>query len=302
MMVNPCDTGIGGEGPGTGRWLRCNFHTHAGTGPGTCGSNGLSEVVEAYRQGKYDILCISNHDLFTRTEQLSSGMKLIHGVEYSTHPHMLTIGVEEHWGKGHQETIDLAKAAGGYVILCHPNWMRKGYWSREMLAATRGYGGIEIFNTVIYRLDGSGYACDTWDWLLSRGKLAFGFGNDDFHIWYDLGRSWTMVNAASDSWPELREAMEAGRMYVSTGLRLRSLELRDGVLGVEAGYFTETWADSFRYRFIGREGAELAAMEGRSAEYRLSGDESYVRVEVTSEEGFRLYTQPVYEDSLFSAP
>ena len=141
MMVNACDTGesgIGGDGSGAGRWLRCNFHTHAGTGPGTCGSNGLEDVIEAYRQSKYDILCISNHDLFTRTEQLSSGMKLIHGVEYSTHPHMLTIGVEEHWGKGHQETIDLTNKAGGYVILCHPNWMRKGYWSHEMLAATTG--------------------------------------------------------------------------------------------------------------------------------------------------------------------
>ncbi len=298
MVVNPCDPGaLRG-----GRWLRCNFHTHAGTGPGTCGSNGLEDVIEAYRQSKYDVLTISNHDIFTRTEQLSSGIRMVHGVEYSTPPHMLTIGVEEHWGKSHQETIGLANESGGYVILCHPNWMGKGYWSREALDGTSGYKGIEILNPVIYRLSGSGYACDVWDYLLSRGKLVFGFGNDDFHIWYDLGRSWTMVNAVSDSWNDIKAAMESGRLYVSTGLRLDSLELKDGSLHIKAGYFTETYVNSFRYRFIGSGGQLLSESEGDCAEYRLRGDESYLRVEVTSEEGFKLFTQPVYDDTLFAAP
>ena len=298
MLVNPCSP----DAIRDGRWMRCNFHTHAGTGPGTCGSHGLEEVIDAYRRARYDILCVSNHDLFTPTEHLSSEMKLIHGVEYSTHPHMLTIGVEKHWGSDHADTIRLANEAGGYVILCHPNWMGAGYWSDEALSGTSGYRGIEILNPVIYRLSGTGFACDTWDRLLSRGKLVFGFGNDDFHIWYDLGRSWTMIYAASGSWSELKMAMEAGRMYVSSGLRLDTLELDGGLVHVRAGYFTETWVNRFRYDLIGENGMKLGSVEGEEADFRLRGDEAYVRVEVTSEEGFKLFTQPIYDDSRFSLP
>jgi len=54
------------------------------------------------------------------------------------------------------------------------------------MAALKGYTGIEIFDSVIYRLNGSGLATDAWDFLLSQGKLVWKFGDDDFHRWYDL--------------------------------------------------------------------------------------------------------------------
>ena len=48
MYVNPYE-GLKKDG----RWLKANFHTHAGTGAGTCGSHGLIDVIEGYKEAKF---------------------------------------------------------------------------------------------------------------------------------------------------------------------------------------------------------------------------------------------------------
>ncbi len=286
----------------SGKWLKGNFHTHAGTGPGTCGSLGLEEVIYAYKQSGYNVLTISNHDLFTPTEQYGSGIRLIPGVEYSANPHMLTIGVRQHWGKGHQETIDLTRESGGFAVLCHPNWIKREYWPREEVDKLTGYTGIEVINWLIYRLEGSGLACDLWDHLLSRGKLVYGFGNDDFHLWCDLARSFTVIYADSDEWSDIKEAIDRGSFYASTGVALKNFSLEDNVIAIKAGFFIDSYVEDFTYRFIGEGGSVLAEERGSAASYALKGDEMYVRVEVTAENGAMLFTQPVYRDELFRKP
>ena len=297
MLINPYD----GAGRFEGSWFRCNFHTHAGTGPGTCGSHGLREVIEAYEECKYDALMISNHDIYTDTRGMSR-LGMIQGVEFSTHPHMLTVGSPRAHAGPHQAVIDAAREDGGFVILCHPNWMRKNYLEQGFLEALRGYRGLEILNTVIYRLTGSGYACDVWDSLLSRGKKAYGFGNDDFHILYDLGRSWNCVYARSTAFEDIKASVENGLFYVSTGLALDSLRLEGGLISAKVRYPTPTHVDAFEYRFIGRDGEVLKRQTGARAEYRLKGDELYVRLEAVSEEGFKLFSQPLYEEDAFVDP
>ena len=47
--------------------------------------------------------------------------------------------------------------------------------SNDMLESLEGYLGIEIFNGVIFRLEGSGLADDVWDNVLSKGRLIWGF-------------------------------------------------------------------------------------------------------------------------------
>lgn len=298
MFINPYQAVAAGEG----KWLKCNFHTHAGTGPGTCGSLGLEDVIKAYKQCKYNILTISNHDLFTPTEGIVPDIRLIHGVEYSAYPHMLTIGVEKHWGVGHQETIDLTRQNGGFVILCHPNWIRKGYWEWKEIDRLTGYTGIEILNQLIYRLEGSGLASDTWDYLLSQGKLVYGFGNDDFHLWCDLGRSYTMIYARSDSWEDIKKAIDEGCFYVSSGVCLEKLLLENNVITTKAKFFINSYIDVFTYRFVGEGGRLLYECKESQAEYCLKGDEMYIRLEVIAENGAMLFTQPVYNAELFKKP
>lgn len=297
MYVNPYD--LTEKMPG--KWLRCNFHTHAGTGPNTCGSLGLKYVIDAYADSKYDLLMISNHDIYTDTSQ-TTNIGMIQGVEYSVHPHMLTVGIQEALSMTHQKAIDKTREMGGFVILCHPNWMRKNYLDDKSLDEFHGYRGIEILNPVIYRLSGSGYACDVWDILLGRGKLAYGFGNDDFHILYDLGRSWNRIFSKSNRYEDVKEAVDSGRFYVSSGLDLDFLRLEKDEIRVKAKYMRDSYVDEFDYEFIGVGGKSLMRSRGKEAVYVLEGNEMYVRVVVTSEEGFKLFSQPIYNKEFFREP
>ena len=42
----------------------------------------------------------------------------------------------------HQEAIDSGVEQGGFVILCHPNWIRKEYWLWKDIDNIRGFTGF----------------------------------------------------------------------------------------------------------------------------------------------------------------
>jgi len=295
MFVNPYESNnIDG-----GQWLRGNFHTHAGTGPNTCGINDLDKVLDAYKDADYDVLTVSNHNIFTDAEKHKEefDMVIINGFEFSIDPHMLCIGNTSAINGNHQDVVNECRRQGGLVILCHPNWHRKEYWPRKGMAALKGYTGIEIFNSLIYRQDGFGLATDAWDFLLSQGKLVWGFGNDDFHRWHDIARSWNMIYAKRSKDSVLR-SLSNGNFYVSTGLVLKEFSFNDETIKVSAvsynGFVTEN-----KYIFIGKDGKILKEQTGEYAEYKMDGSEIYVRVQVVSEHGAMLWTQPVYDRDKF---
>ena len=285
-----------------GKWYKTNFHTHAGTGAGTCGSNPVDKVVELYSMNNYDMLCISNHDIFTDTTAFTSDkIMMIPGVEYSQQgkEHILTIGVDRSLHEyNNQAAIDMTNEMGGFSIICHPNWEYKEWWSRENMLALKGYVGMEVINMLIYRLSGSGLAADTWDYLLSQGRLIYGFGNDDFHIPSDAARSFNMIYCAEKSFSAMKTAVESGAVCASSGLAPDYLQLEDNIIKVKAKFLTETYVDAFTYRFITKNGKVLSVQNGSEAEYELSG-EKYVRVEVIGENGALLFFQPVYLSEAF---
>lgn len=279
------------------RPLRVNFHTHAGTGAGTCGRNPIDQVAALYRELGYDALCLSNHDLYTDASAYSdSKMRMLDGVEYSPRTHMLTVGIRRSLHEmEHQSVIDETRKDGGFVILCHPNWQYKEYWPWADMDRLTGYWGLEVINQLIYRLSGSGLATDAWDHLLSSGRLVYGFGNDDFHLYSDAGRSWNWIYAPSSAFSDIRNAVETGRFIASTGLTLDSLILDgENTLTVRARHMNPSYVDTFTYRFITEGGRTAAVVTGRAARFTLTG-ESYVRVEALGENGAMLFTQPVYD-------
>jgi len=297
MFVNPYEKVIKEKG----QWLRSNFHTHTGTGPNTCGANAIDDVIAAYKEANYDVLTISNHDLFSDVQeyQKKHDIVLINGFEFSTHPHMLCIGnTSVIKDCSHQEVIDECRKQGGFVILCHPNWKRKEYLPWNEAEAMTGYTGVEIYNSVIFRLDGSGLATDTWDFLLSRGKLVWGFANDDFHKWHDLAKSWTMIYAEKNK-ESVRRSIDSGSTYVSTGLILREFTFENGTIKVLASA-KDTYVKDYRYIFIGENGKILKDQTGEYGEYKMEGSELYVRVQVISEHGAMLWTQPIYDSDRFT--
>ncbi len=290
MYINPYENLSGGE------WYKTNFHTHAGTGPNTCGANPIDIVLKEYKTLGYNAICISNHDLYTDTISYDTDGKLfmIQGVEYSNDPHMLTIGVKRSLHQlSHQDAINATLEDGGFTILCHPNWIRKEYWKWDDVDKLTGYLGIEVINMLIYRLSGSGLATDLWDHLLTSGKLVFGFGNDDFHTISDAGRSCNYIYSTERSFDGIKRAVSSGCFTASTGLILKYLDLKDDIITVKAAYPKNTYINKFTYKFI-TDGGKLSSISyGEEAVFKLN-DEKYARVEVMGENGATLFTQPVY--------
>jgi hypothetical protein len=298
MYYNPY-----GHVQSSGQWLKTNFHTHAGTGAGTCGAYDIDDVISLYQEAGYGALTISNHDILSKMTDYQSryDMVLVPGFEYSQDLHMLCIGVEDMlWGK-HQEVIHQCNGEKALCILAHPNWQRKEYWPWETIDALHGYTGIEIFNSLIFRLNGSGLATDTWDHLLSQGKRVWGFAHDDFHRWYDLAKAWNVIHVTERTPEGVIASVEKGAFYTSTGLILQEIDFQNNHISIRAGA-KDTYIQDNLYRFIGKDGEILAEQTGSHGEYHLTGDELYVRIQVISEHGAMLWTQPLYRLDAFHAP
>ncbi|MBR4941444.1 MAG: hypothetical protein IKZ19_05540, partial [Clostridia bacterium] len=201
-------------------WRKANFHTHAGTGPNTCGKHSPEEVIAAYREYNYGFLCLSNHNYFRTFENYSDDrITLIDGVEYTSATHMLTIGIRENLiDLPVQEAVTRTGELGGFTILCHPNWPRKATFSPEMMLELTGYIGLEALNAVCFRLRGSGRATDVWDTLLTAGKLVTGFANDDFHSMADAGRFFNLISCAEPTYASMKQAILDNAICASTGL------------------------------------------------------------------------------------
>ena len=279
-----------------GQWFRANFHTHAGVcTKGQCGILPVDDVVDAYKNAGCNVLAISNHDRYIPREKNYEGISVIDAVEYSANPHMLLIGVNEYHNVPHQEAINRAVSAGGFVILCHPNWQHREYFPDSLIDELTGYTGLEITNGVVHNLTGSGLALDSWDNILSKGRKVWGFGNDDFHHYRDTGRVYNMICAKSGSYNDIREAVTAGRFYVSSGVMLKEFALENDELYVKAGYFRDTYISNFEYKITGARGRILLKTEGESISLKLNG-EPYVRVEATSDYGAKMYLQPIFRE------
>ena len=112
---------------------RSSFHTHAGTGPGTCGAYDIDEVLSAYAELGYGALCLSNHNLFTDPAPYEKhGLCLLPGYEYTKDIHIACAGTDRVvTEKGHQAAIEAAAEDGGFAVLCHPNWKHEWYLPKE---------------------------------------------------------------------------------------------------------------------------------------------------------------------------
>lgn len=286
-----------------GQWLKANFHTHAGTGEGTCGAYKVDDVVALYKETGYNVLTISNHDSYLdmMTNQSQYSIVMFNGFEYSQDRHMLCLDAGNIIFGTYQEVIDECKKQGGFTVLCHPNYLDKEYWPWKEIDALRGYEGIEIYNGTIFMASGSGLATDTWDYLLSQGKLVWGFANDDFHRWYDLARAWNMIYTPSENHGAVKNSILGGCFYTSTGLILKEMVLINDTIRISASA-KDTYVKNYRYLFIGKDGQILSEQNSDYGEYHMTGYELYVRVQVISEHGAMLWTQPIYKKEMFEKP
>ncbi len=279
-----------------GHWLRGNLHTHT---TNSDGARPAQAVLDDYAALGYDFLMFSDHDFFTSEADLAKldarGLVLIPGNEISRNgPHLLHVDPDrliEPDGTRQQvfnAIEDATRASGrGFAIVNHPNWQQA--FDHATIAQLRdwwGYLGMEIYNGVINRLDGSPYALDKWDLLLSEGRRVWGFANDDCHRAVgEMGLGWNVAYAKERSRAGVVDALRQGRFYASTGVTIKAIEVSGMALRIE----TE---NAHRISAIQNTGKRLATVDQPVMEIEVPSTARYLRFQCWGVGEQMAWTQP----------
>jgi hypothetical protein len=297
-------------------WFKGNLHTH------TLNSDGDStpdDVVRWYRENGYNFVVITDHNYLTSVD----GLNALHGAddkflvvkgeevtdrfgEKPIHVNGLNPDrlIKPPGGRSvagmMQGMIDAIRSAGGVPSINHPNYG----WaiSPDELAQVQRTRLFEVFNghPLVNNLGGGGVPGleETWDRILSSGKLLYGIAVDDAHFFKRPedktaprpGFGWVYVRAPRLEAGTLIDSLERGEFYSSTGVELQSLvtSARDMTITIR----TERQS-RYRIQFIGRQGRVLTEMTTSPATYTFTGDEGYVRATVIESNGRLAWIQPV---------
>ena len=208
------------------------------------------------------------------------------------------------------------------VHLNHPNF--EFAIPAEDLMRVRGERFFEVYNghpRVFNSGDETHAGTERiWDIVLTRRlteldlPIMYGLAVDDGHNYHDIsshksnpGRGWVMVLANELSAKSLIDAMEAGRFYASSGVKLHSVETSvEGLsiqvvpvegetsmiefIGTRKGYDADSYPVRDRegreiratHRYSNDIGEILKTVRGDRGTYQFTGDEIYVRARITS--------------------
>ncbi len=278
-----------------GQWLKGNFHTHTTRSDGSLSPQ---EVIAQYHKLGYDFLSFSDHDVIATQEIYNEldnmGMVLIPGVEISASgPHLLYIDCQKMIEPDacRQNILNEIKATfnktgKGFAIVNHPDWQHEfNHCTIEQLKEWTDYLGMEIFNGVIGRLEGSQYAVNKWDIILTQGKTVWGFANDDSHRPGDYGLGWNVVFAEKNP-DSIVNAIINGNFYCSTGVVIREIECNGTKIYLE----TE---NAKKIAAITNSGKRFAVVYGNKIDVEIPPDSKYVRFECWAEAEKMAWTQPI---------
>lgn len=295
-LINPYENLAGG------RWLRGNLHAHTTRSDG---ARSPQAVLDDYAGRGYGFLMFSDHDVFTSEADLQAlearGLILIPGTEVTRGgPHLLHVdGDRLIPAEGtRQEILDAILAAEresgrGFAIMNHPDWQSQfDHASIGQLREWTGYLGLEIYNGVINRLDGSPYALGKWDMLLSEGRKLWGFAHDDLHrAAGDIEWGWNVAYVREQSSAGVVEALRSGRFYGSSGVAIRSIEVQ----GSRVRIVTE---NARRIAAIVNVGKRLAMVDAAEMEFECPPAARYVRFQCWGDGEKMAWTQPFYAEQV----
>jgi len=280
-----------------GSWYKANLHTHTTLSDGSLTPE---ERRDAYQKVGYDVLALTDHNLFTSHTHLSTDSILLlpgselNGVNAPGRPqyHVVALGITDLPRlevSSCQELIEAIHEVNGVAILAHPYWCGL---TLEDMAPLRGYLGIEVFNTTCLTGIGKGLSSAHWDNLLALGATPLGFAVDDAHDKErDVFQGWTMIKAHDLTEKAVLEALRNGACYASTGPVIHDVSLTGNTLQVNCS--PVSYINFICRRSTGKH-VPAASPEGIcEASFKLKEGLGYVRIECVDSEGRSAWTQPM---------
>lgn len=272
-------------------WMRGNLHTHTRNSDGNLSPQA---TVDAYAALGYKFLMISDHDHFTNPIDLDPrGMLLIPGNEITAYgPHLLHVNAHRFIGpdSDRQGLINAINADGGFCIVNHPNWQESyNHCDQRYLDTWQDYAGLEIYNGVCRRAEGSPLATERWDRLLSAGRRVWGHGVDDSHQDCDRGVAWDVVQAESPTTASVVRALREGRFYASTGVVIDRIRTEGKTLRIDT-------QNAQRHYLCTEFSRVLAIADGPSFSYTVPDDFAYryLRIECWGAGDAMAWMQPFF--------
>jgi hypothetical protein len=272
-------------------WLRGNLHAHTTRSDG---HRQPQDVLDTYAKLGYQFFQLSDHDVLADYEGLDGrGMILLRGNEVSRSGfHILHVHAKTriHPSPDRQKVIDDILADGGLAIMNHPNWtMNFNHIPYDKLLELKNYVGIEIFNGVTRRGQGTPFAVDKWDRLLSAGRMVWGFAHDDSHaVTGDDALGWNVVQVRADQQTPagVCEALRNGYFYASTGVNIEVIETVGAKLKIIA-------PNAQAIEVIGEHGSRLTYVESGELNFDAAGVTGpFVRVQCYGIGDRMAWTQP----------
>jgi hypothetical protein len=292
-ILNPYEALTGGV------WLKGNLHLHTTQSDGRAAPQ---TMIDRFAALGYGFLMFSDHDVYTSEQAYrqwnNRGLVLIPGNELAGGAHLLHVDADRAVPSrpSRQEIINEINAAyretgRGFAVVNHPDWESKfDHCTIEQLREWTGYLGMEIYNGVIGRLDGSAYALNKWDMLLSEGRRIWGFANDDCHREDEIGLGWNVAYVRERSVAAVVEALRRGRFYCSTGVVITAIEADGAAIRI----VTE---NAHRIAAIKNVGARFAVADAKTIEVRVPANARYVRFACWGVGEQQAWTQPFFIES-----
>ena len=272
---------------------KVNLHTHTTRTDGRVTPDG---VIARYREQQYDAIALTDH--WVRSDCCNdNGMTILAGAEYNVGSHDSNTGVYHILGLGitrdpditrdaqQQEIIDAIHAAGGLAVLAHPAWSLN---TPEQILALQGVDATEIYNSVsgvhFSRRPDSSLLVDM---VATRGLYLPLIADDDAHYYdSDACVSWIMAEAEDNSQDAILEAVKTGKFYATQGP-----EVHMWIEGAEAVVRCSPVRDiAFFSNFVFSRERTFEGDGLTEARYRIKEGETFLRCEVTDQNGKRAWT------------
>ena len=196
--------------------------------------------------------------------------------------------------------IDEMHERGFICCYNHPYWSLQDYDDYKDL---RGCFAMEIYNHGC-EIDGLyGYHPQAYDEMLRTGTRLFCLATDDNHNSHpadsplcDSFGGFTMIKAPKLQYGDIMQALQAGDFYCSTGPLLEELTLEGKTLRIRCSPVEKIYVitEGRRcYYEVARPGETIT-----EAEFTLTGDEGYIRIDCRDDSGHHAYSNAYFLDQL----
>ena len=276
-------------------WLKGNLHTHTNRSDGRTSP---AETADFYTKKGYDFLAITDHKKVFDGKYLQAGPLMLSGVEadfdFGNHTCITALNVEDiNFSREipQQKLINTNKNKC-LVVLNHPDWQAEEHYTTDELMYFKNYRGIEIYNSVIERLEGSPLSTAKWDRLLGNGRKILGLANQDAHGPHDFLDCCNVVNVKRKNTTEIFKALMTGNFYCFFGVEINELKRIKNTIRVKT-------KNAKLIRFIGNFGVVLKKVKGSSAsiDFDKTDATKYIRVECLGVGESISWSQPFFRSN-----